>query len=148
MLFRSSDLTLVALPVAGAGYDVAGFARDFARYARDTGRAVALAAPQEAVRTEFEQAGLPAFVREREAILALKQLAEHSELMRREYRQASPVKEVKLPATQSRFLDEAQSLALLAAAGLPVVEHRLCRTEDAARAAFAEIGRASWRATV
>ena len=136
----ASDLMLVALPVAGAGYDVAGFARDFARYASGTGRAVALAAPQEAVRAEFEQAGVPAFVREREAMIALKQLAEHSELMRREYRKAAHVKEVKLPATKSRFLDEAQSLELLAAAGLPVVEHRLCRSQDEARAAFAALG--------
>ncbi|MFZ1909061.1 MAG: acetate--CoA ligase family protein, partial [Burkholderiales bacterium] len=74
------------------------------------------------------------------AMLALKQLAEHSELMRREYRKPSHVKDVKLPTTQARFLDEAQSLALLAAAGLPVVEHRLCRTEAEARAAFAALG--------
>ena len=135
-----SDLMLVALPVAGAGYDVAGFARAFAAYARNTGRAVALAAPQEAVRAEFEKAGLPAFVREREAMLALKQLAEHSELMRRTHRASGPSKAPELPKTKSKFLDEAQSLALLAAAGLPVVEHRLCRSEDEARAAFAALG--------
>jgi len=135
-----SDLMLVALPVAGAGYDVAGFARDFAAYARNTGRAVALAAPQEAVRAEFEKAGLPAFVREREAMLALKQLAEHSALMRRTHRASGPSKASELPKTKSKFLDEAQSLALLAAAGLPVVEHRLCRSEDEARAAFAALG--------
>lgn len=135
-----SDLTLVALPVAGAGYDVAGFARDFAAYARDTGRAVALAAPQAAVRVEFEKAGLPAFVREREAMIALKQLAEHAELMRREHRQSNPAGVPDVPESKSRFLDEAQSLALLAAAGLPVVEHQLCRTEEEARAAFAALG--------
>ena len=135
-----SELTLVALPVAGTGYDVAGFARDFASYARETGRAVALAAPQEEVRAEFERAGLPAFVREREAMLALKQLAEHAELMRTAHRPSAPAKFAKLRQKKPKFLDEAQSLALLAAAGLPVVEHRLCRTEDEARAAFAALG--------
>jgi acyl-CoA synthetase (NDP forming) len=135
-----SELTLVALPVAGTGYDVAGFARDFASYARETGRAVALAAPQEEVRAEFERAGLPAFVREREAMLALKQLAEHAELMRTAHRPSAPAKFAKLRQKKPKFLDEAQSLALLAAAGLPVVEHRLCRSEDEARAAFAALG--------
>ena len=135
-----SELTLVALPVAGTGYDVAGFARDFASYARETGRAVTLAAPQEEVRAEFERAGLPAFVREREAMLALKQLAEHAELMRTAHRPSAPAKFAKLRQEKPKFLDEAQSLALLAAAGLPVVEHRLCRSEDEARAAFAALG--------
>ncbi len=135
-----SELTLVALPVAGAGYDVAGFARDFARYARDTGRAVALAAPQEAVRAEFEKAGLPAFVREREAMLALKQLAEHSELMRRKHRESNTANFPKVIGGESKFLDEAQSMDLLAAAGLAVVERRLCRSQDEAREAFAALG--------
>jgi len=135
-----SDLMLLALPVAGAGYDVAGFARDFARYARDTGRAVALAAPQEAVRAEFEKAGLPAFVREREAMLALKQLAEHAALMRRRHREPSTAAFPQVRQGQSKFLDEAQSMQLLATAGLAVVEHRLCRSEEEARAAFAALG--------
>jgi len=135
-----SDLTLVALPVAGAGYDVAGFARDFAAYARETGRAVALAAPQPEVRAEFEKGGVPAFVREREAMLALKQLAEHAQLMRRRQRDPAPASIPAVPASDAEFLDEAQSLALLGAAGLPVVEHRLCRSEHEVRAAFAALG--------
>jgi acyl-CoA synthetase (NDP forming) len=135
-----SDLMLVALPVAGAGYDVAGFARDFARYAHDTGRAVALAAPQAEVRAEFDKAGLPVFVREREAVLALRQLAEHAALMRKTHRAPDATGVPPLPETKAKFLDEAQSLALLAAAGLPAVEHRLCRTEEEARAAFAVLG--------
>jgi acetate---CoA ligase (ADP-forming) len=136
----ASDLAMVALPVAGAGYDVAGFARDFARYAGDTGRALALAAPQAEVRAEFEAAGVPAFVREREAMIALRQLADHAELMRRTHRAPQTADAPKIPQGDSKFLDEAQSLALLAAAGLPVVGHRLCRTEDEARAAFGALG--------
>jgi len=135
-----SDLTLVALPVAGAGYDVAGFARDFAAYARETGRAVALAAPQEEVRGEFEKAGLPAFVREREAMLALKQLGEHAELMRRKHRKSAAAEVPKLEKGTSGFLDEARSLGLLAVAGLPVVEHQLCQDENEVREAFAALG--------
>ena len=136
----ASDLMMVALPVAGAGYDVAGFARDFAGYARDTGRAVALAAPQPEVRAEFEKAGLPGFAREREAMAALAQLARHAELMRRKHREISSSSAPALPTSETRFMNEAQSLALLAAAGLPVVEHRLCANEAEARAAFRALG--------
>ncbi|MGA8007712.1 MAG: acetate--CoA ligase family protein, partial [Burkholderiales bacterium] len=97
-------------------------------------------APQAAVRAEFEKAGLPAFVREREAMLALKQLAEHAELMRRRHRESSASDVPKLEKGKTGFLDEARSLALLEAAGLPVVEHRLCMSEAEARAAFAALG--------
>ena len=45
-----------------------------------------------------------------------------------------------VPAGAQRYLDEAESLALLAAAGITVVEHRLCRSEIEARAAFRALG--------
>src|SRR5262249_13855028 len=38
------------------------------------------------------------------------------------------------------MLNEAESLALLATAGVPVVAHRLCRSEDEAAAAFRALG--------
>ena len=47
---------------------------------------------------------------------------------------------VALPAGAGRFLNEAESLALLAAHHVPVVAHRLCRSESEARAAFRELG--------
>ncbi len=137
----TSDLVAVALPVAGTGYDVPGFARDLAQFARRYGQAVALAAPQETVRHEFAQAGIATFVREREAIDALVQLADHASLMRKRpaARQAfQPLPPV--PAGERGPLNEAESLALLAAAGLPVIEHRLCRSEDEVRAACAALG--------
>jgi succinyl-CoA synthetase beta subunit len=45
-----------------------------------------------------------------------------------------------VPPGSGRFLNEAESLALLAQHGLPVVAHRLCRTENEARLAFRELG--------
>ena len=45
-----------------------------------------------------------------------------------------------MPAGEARYLNEAESLALLAAAGITVVEHRLCRNESEARAAFRTLG--------
>jgi acyl-CoA synthetase (NDP forming) len=113
-----SDLLVVALPVAVA---------------------VAVAAPQQSVRAPFEQAGVPTFAREREAMDALAQLARHAARLRKrvpELREA----QIALPQGGGRFLDEAQSLAALARAGLPVVEHRLCRNAAEAAAAARLLG--------
>jgi hypothetical protein len=58
---------------------------------------------------------------------ALAQLADHAALLRR----AAPPPMKPVPrAKERRFLNEAQSLAMLAEAGIPVVEHRLCAHED------------------
>lgn len=132
-----SDLLLLALPVAGTGYDVPRFARDLKSFQDGYGHAVAVAAPQESVRTPFESAGIAAFAREREAMDALAQVAAHAALLSRPAREA---RYRKYPESQAAFLDEAQSLARLAGAGLPVIEHRLCRSEAQVRAAATELG--------
>jgi len=131
-----SDLVLLALPVAGTGYDVPRFAKDLKNFQEAYGHALAVAAPQESVRLPFEQAGIPVFEREREAMDALVQLADHAALMRRPGTAAA-----RVPAIgPTRFLNEAESLALLAEAGLPVIEHRLCRTADEVLAAAFALG--------
>ena len=130
----ASDLTAVALPVAGAGYDVSGFAHDLSTFAERYGQAVAVAAPQESVRAEFARAGIATFVREREAVDALVQLADHTALLHR--RPAVAGVPPRRPTVTARgVLNEAESLAILASAGISVVEHRLCRDEAEARAA-------------
>src|SRR5207248_6956311 len=48
-----SELVLVGLPVAGTGYDVPRFAADLATFQQRYGHAVAVAAPQASVRSEF-----------------------------------------------------------------------------------------------
>jgi acyl-CoA synthetase (NDP forming) len=134
------DLLMLAIPVAGAGYDVPLFARDTAAFRERFGKSVAVAAPQPEVRAEFEKLGLPAFARERDAMLALRQLAAHSALLRRAPARAGAGTVPVLPPGQARFLDEFESLKLLAAAGIPVVAHRLCRSEAEAREAFRLLG--------
>jgi acyl-CoA synthetase (NDP forming) len=76
-----SELLLLALPVAGAGYNLAGFAQQLKAFAERHGHAVALAAPQASVREEFARLGIPTFAREREAMDALAQLAGHAKLL-------------------------------------------------------------------
>src|SRR5262245_29256489 len=129
-----SDLALLAIPAAGTGYDVPRFARELSLFADRYGHAVAVAAPQESVRGPFERLGIAAFEREREAIDALAQFADHAALMCRPA--AEPARAVRIAAT--RFLNEADSLALISQSGLPVIEHRLCRSEDEVRAAAAD----------
>jgi acyl-CoA synthetase (NDP forming) len=136
----AADLLLVAIPVAGQGYDIEAFARDTADFAKSTGKPVVVAAPQPIVAERFRAAGIPVFNSETEAVTALDQLARHIDLMRRPTPPALPRLSVSLPPDTGRFLNEAESLALLAAHGLPVVPHRLCRSESEARAAFRELG--------
>jgi acyl-CoA synthetase (NDP forming) len=126
-----SELALLAIPVAGTGYDVPRFAKDLKDFQDRYGHAVAVAAPQETVRAPFERLGLAAFEREREAIDALAQFADHGALMAQPAR--APAHGVRVGKT--RFLNEAESLAMLSESGIRVVEHRLCRDEEEVRTA-------------
>jgi acyl-CoA synthetase (NDP forming) len=98
--------------------------------------AVAVAAPQKSVRDEFTKAGVPTFASERVAMDALAQLADHAKRLEQPAMAAAPKRPFWLPIGSHRFLHEAESLEVLARAGLPVVEHRLCRTEDEVRGAL------------
>jgi len=137
-----ADLMLAAVPIAGAGYDLPRYAGNFAAHSAATGCAIAVAAPQAEVRRAFEDAGLPTFEREREAMRALAQLARHAALLRAAPARAATQESVPLPprVEHGGFLGEAQSLALLAQAGIAVIEHRLCSNESEAREAFAALG--------
>lgn len=135
------DLLLLAFPVAGAGYDVPGYARDLAAFASRCATAVAVAAPQASVREPFAGYGLATYDRELEALQALKRFADFCAGQREVAPPARAPVEVALPAPGGgRFMSEAQSLAVLAQAGLPTVEHIVCRTQDEAIAAFRKLG--------
>lgn len=134
---------LVGVPVAGEGYDVPGMARDAAALARRTGRPVAVSAPQAAVRAAFRATGVPVFGHESDAIAALHTVHALARLQARaaaRARAADDAAAAPLPAGDGRFLDEAQSLALAEAAGVPVAPHRVCASADEAVAAWRELG--------
>ena len=73
------------------------------------------------MRDEFSRTGIATFEREREAMDALAQLADHSALLRKK---AVAPAQIRLRGDYG-LLNEAESLALLSEAGLPVIEHRL-----------------------
>jgi len=133
------DLMLVALPVAGVGYDVPAFAAAAARFIQQTRKPLAMCAPQPGVAAEFRRAGVPTFESQTQATAALAQLANHVELLRR----PRGPRRVSTPVSvfdSTELLDEGASLAFVKAAGLPVIEHRVCRTVEEALAAFDACG--------
>lgn len=139
----AADAFFVGIAVAGAGYDVDAFARDSAAFAAQTGKPLVAAASQQAVADCFKAHGLSVYPTEGQAIRALGQYLSHAERL-----EAARIADLRGPArpvagharAAPAMLDEGASLALLAARGVPVVPHRICVDEAAARAAFAALG--------
>ena len=137
----AADAFLIGVPVAGPGYDVEAFARDAAAFGKQTGKPLVIAATQKSVADQFSAEGSSVFPTETEAVTALHQFLAHRELMART--KARPTQAQKAPwvsAPSTTMLNEADSLALLAGRGVPVVAHRLCRSRAEAIAAFESIG--------
>jgi acyl-CoA synthetase (NDP forming) len=139
----AADAFLVGIPVAGPGYDVEAFARDSASFGRQTGKPLVISATQRSVADQFTSEGLSVFPTETEAVTALHQFLAHRELMARTSARRAQRAGAAPPLISSvamAMLNEADSLALLAARGIPVVAHRLCRSRAEAIAAFEAIG--------
>jgi acyl-CoA synthetase (NDP forming) len=138
----AADAFLIGVPVAGPGYDVEAFARDAAAFGRQTGKPLVIAATQRSVADQFAAEGSTVFPTETEAVTALHQFLAHRDLMARTLaRKATRAKAPPLQVSSATtMLNEADSLALLAARGIPVVAHRLCRSRAEAVAAFEAIG--------
>jgi acetate---CoA ligase (ADP-forming) len=138
----AADAFLIGVPVAGPGYDVEAFARDSSAFGKQTGKPLVIAATQRSVADQFASEGLSVFPTETEAVSALHQFLAHRELMARTL--ASKARRVAASppvlSAATTMLNEADSLALLAARGIPVVPHRLCRSRAEAVAAFEAIG--------
>jgi acyl-CoA synthetase (NDP forming) len=139
----AADAFLIGVPVAGPGYDVEAFARDTAAFGKQTGKPLVVAATQKSVADEFAAKGTTVFPTEVEAVSALHQFLAHHELMARTRARSGmhgkPSASVAITGATT-MLNEADSLALLAERGIPVVPHRLCRSRAEAVAAFEAIG--------
>ena len=138
----AADAFLIGVPVAGPGYDVEAFARDSAAFGKQTGKPLVIAATQRSVADQFASEGLSVFPTETEAVSALHQFLAHRELMARTLARKARRVTASPPvlSVATTMLNEADSLALLAARGIPVVPHRLCRSRAEAVAAFEAIG--------
>ncbi len=139
----AADAFLIGVPVAGPGYDVGAFARDAAAFGKQTGKPLVIAATQKSVADQFAAEGSSVFPTETEAVTALHQFLAHRELMTRTVARQTQGVGARAPfaaAAATTMLNEADSLALLAERGIPVVAHRLCRSRAEAIAAFEAIG--------
>ena len=137
----AADAFLVGIPVAGQGYDVEAFARDSADFAKATGKPLVAAIPQPNIAARFKDHGLPVFPTEYEAVAALNQFLLHGELI--QALKSRVVTSMRAPAAAVKsvaMLNEADSLNLLAGAGVPIVKFRLCKSADEAATALAELG--------
>ncbi|WP_151638516.1 acetate--CoA ligase family protein [Noviherbaspirillum aerium] len=139
---EQADMLLVGIPVAGPGYDVPALARATAEFAKQYDKPVALSAPQPSVRQAFQAHGIPVFRTEREAIGALHQYASHQAMMKKvnDVRVQARVSDIHFPGAAGT-LAEAESLSLLRQAGIPVISHVICGSEDEAKAAFLNFDR-------
>ncbi|ORE91397.1 CoA-binding protein, partial [Stappia sp. 22II-S9-Z10] len=129
-----TDMFLIGIPVSGKGYDFPRFAADTGAFLKAGAKPVVLAAPQPNVRAAFAAAGVPVFTTEDDAVEALSQFVRHHELIAASRPGAL---EPPRPAAPLASLSEADSLAAVAAAGVPTVRHRVCATLDEARAFLA-----------
>src|SRR6202023_1672883 len=138
----AADAFLIGVPVAGPGYDVEAFARDAAAFGKQTGKPLVIAATQRSVADQFAAEGSSVFPTETEAVTALHQFLAHRELMARTKARRTQGESPRAPliSAATTMLNEADSLALLAARGIPVVPHRLCRSRAEAIAAFETVG--------
>ena len=123
-----------------------------ASFGKQTGKPLVIAATQRSVADQFASEGLSVFPTETEAVTALHQFLAHRELMARTLARKATRAGAPLPpissAAATTMLNEADSLALLAARGISVVAHRLCRSHAEAVAAFDAIGGGTIAVTV
>ena len=138
----SADAFLAAFPVSGAGYDVASYAQAAALLESETGKPVVAASPQPDVAALFLARGIPTFMSESRAVAALDQLTAHHHRLQAAARSrpAPPSLPRERRSNASRMLNEAESLALVASKGVPVVRHVFCATLERAILALQEIG--------
>ncbi|UFS78395.1 acetate--CoA ligase family protein [Tardiphaga sp. 37S4] len=136
----AADAFVIGVPVAGPGYDVPAFARDSAAFAEQTGKPLVVAATQPSVAKEFQAQGVSVFPTEVEAVTALNQYVSHHELMARVKARKRGPSSALISADKTMMLNEADSLALLASRGIPVVPYRLAHSRAEAEAAFDAIG--------
>ena len=132
----AADAFLIGIAVAGAGYDVNKFSSDAAKFADETGKPLVVAAPQPNIAAQFKANGLVVYPTEGEAVRALSLYLTHTELMAGAKLRNPTIKPAPMLIQESKLLDEAASLALLAKFGVPVVKHALCQSEEEAAAVF------------
>lgn len=127
------DVLHVSIPVAGDGYDVPALAAASAAAAASSGKPVVMAGPQADIRGAFRDQGIPTYGDDLDVVRAIAAASTRPAPQPVVSMGANTVSPLEGP------LDEAQSLSLLASAGIGTVAHRVCETPDEVLAAFEAI---------
>jgi acyl-CoA synthetase (NDP forming) len=121
------DATVIVLPLISEGYDLKTLSADAGVQAERGPVVAGIVDP--AASEAFRAAGVPTFPTEVTAVRALHQYLSARALMSRT---TDGVRLPPTPTSAGRPLHEAAALDLLARYGVPVVTHRLCRSEEEA----------------
>ena len=135
----AADAFLIGIAVAGAGYDVEKFSEDASNFADETGKPLVIAAPQPNIADQFKANGLVVYPTEGEAVHALSLYLTHAKLMADTKLRSPSIRKTPFYVQDTKLLDEASSLDLLAQYGIPAVRHRLCLSEKEAIEAFTNL---------
>lgn len=137
---QQADMIHIGFPIGGEGYDFNDFSAQTGRFMERNGIPVTVSTNQDWVSNAFRAHNVPVFSSERSAMRGLALLENYVE-MRDASRQALGDLSPRnwSAGTTTVTLDEPSSLAELAAAHLPIVQHILCRSEADVRNAVAHI---------
>lgn len=133
------DACFLTIPVCGQGYDFERFASDAAAFTQSAGKPLVVANSQESVSKAFRDAGCVVFDEEFGAISALAQFFGHKEVQARAAKRTGTLSR-RRPTSESRTLNEVESLNILESFALPVISRRLCSDPESAARAFEELG--------
>src|SRR5690625_5128173 len=137
---RRHDLILFSLPVAGEGYDLERIAKDLRTHQSQTQATVLVTGTVAAIRDPFAEQGLAVLNSEHRAIEVFTQFFRHKALLasRTQETVVSRAPEAITIPRQPRY-NEAESLAVLKAVGLPVVSYHVCHSMEAVMTAWQEL---------
>jgi acyl-CoA synthetase (NDP forming) len=137
---RQADMIHVGFPIGGEGYDFNDFSAQTGRFMEQSGIPVAVSVNQDWVAQAFRAHQVPVFESERAAMRGLALLAQYTEMRKAALREPARAGRPAIAVGAASITqDEPTSLAELAAAQLPVVEHVLCQSEAEVRDAVARL---------
>ncbi|MGX9937433.1 acetate--CoA ligase family protein [Advenella kashmirensis] len=122
-----ADSFVIDIPVAGRGYDVATFAEDTENFVSDSKKPVVVVAWQPAVAQAFRERNIPVFDDEEQAMSTLAAAHRfHASLTRKTADWSATPGQPVTPGKAGLILSEADSLDVLANAGIAVVDYIRC----------------------
>src|SRR5699024_4114173 len=136
---RRHDLILFSLPVAGEDYALERIAKDLCAHQAQSQATLLVTGTVEAIRRPFTEQGLAVLNSEHRAIEVFTQFVRHKALVTSLAQKPTALPQaLNITVSKQQAYNEAESLAVLKAVGLPVVSYRVCQSIDDVMAAWQE----------